>query len=116
MAEYTILLDALAIAIRLGIHPHEAEPQRVTVSVEMTVRYPAPVAVDAIDQVLDYDFLREGILSLAATQPFALQETLCDRIAALCFEDARVVAVRVRTIKTDVYPDSRVGCEIRRTR
>ena len=112
MVEYTTILDSLSIAIRLGIHPHEALPQRVLVTVEMTVDYPAPVAEDTIDQVLDYDFVRDHILSLAATRAFALQETLCEAIAARCLDDARVIRVRVRTMKTDVYPDAGIGCEI----
>jgi dihydroneopterin aldolase len=116
VAEFTTLLDSLAVMIRLGIYPHESEPQRVIVSVDMTVDYPAPLGDDAIEQVLDYDFVREGILALAAERRFALQETLCETIAALCLGDARVKRVRVRTMKADVYPDAGIGCEIVRTR
>ena len=116
MAEFTTLLDRLAVAIRLGIHPHEAEPQRVLVSVAMTVAYPEPLDEDAIDRVLDYDFVREGVLAMAATRRFALQETLCEAVAALCLGDPRVRRVRVRTMKTDVYPDAGIGCEIVRER
>lgn len=116
MAEFTTLLDSLSVMIRLGIHPHEAEPQRVIVSVAMTVDYPAPPGEDSIAEVLDYDFVRDGILSLARERGFALQETLCETIAALCLADARVASVTVRTMKTDVYPDARIGCEIVRTR
>ena len=102
--------------IRLGIHPHEAEPQRVLVSVAMTVNYAGPLDEDAIDRVLDYDFVREGILAMAAERRFALQETLCEAVAALCLGDARVTRVRVRTLKTDVYPDAGIGCEVLRER
>ncbi len=116
MAEFTTRLDMPAVAVRLGIHPHEVEPQRVAVSVAMTVAYPAPPRDDAIEEVLDYDFLRTGILAMATERHFALQETLCEAIAALCLADARVVRVRVRTTKTDVYPDAGVGCEIVRMR
>ena len=116
MAEFTTLLDGLAVTIRLGIHPHEEAPQRVLVSVEMTVVYPGPLGEDAISEVLDYDFVRDGILLLAATRRFALQETLCEAVAALCFGDARVRRVRVRTVKTDVYPDATIGCEVVRER
>ncbi|WP_242095299.1 MULTISPECIES: dihydroneopterin aldolase [unclassified Sphingomonas] len=116
MAEFTTILDALSVMIRLGIHPHEAEPQRVIVSLAMTVDYPAPLDEDSIDRVLDYDFVREAILSLAATRRFALQETLCETIAALCLADARVTRVTVRTMKADIYPDARVGCEVMRGR
>jgi len=115
VAEFTTLLDGLSIAIRLGIHPHEAEPQPVLVSVALTVVYPQALTEDAIEQVLDYDFVRDGVLALAAERRFALQETLCEAIAALCLGDARVRQVKVRTMKTDVYPDAGVGCEIVRT-
>ncbi len=116
MAEFTTRLDGLRLMIRLGIHPNEVEPQPVTVSVEMTVSYPAALAEDAIGEVLDYDFVRAGVLALAAERRFALQETLCEAIAALCLGDARVRRVRVRTVKTDIYPDARIGCEIVRER
>ena len=116
MAEFTTILDSLAVMIRLGIHAHEVEPQRVTVTVRMTVDYPEPLGEDAIEQVLDYDFVRAGILELAAERRFALQETLCETIAALCLADGRVKRVQVRTMKTDIYPDAGIGCEIVRER
>lgn len=116
MTEYTTILDELTVAMRLGIHPHEAVPQRVRLSVRMTVDYPRAPAADAIDEVLDYDVVREGILALAAGGGFALQETLVERVAALCLADPRVCEVRVRSMKLDVYPDATVGCEIVRRR
>ena len=116
MAEYTIILDDLAVQMRLGIHPHEAAPQRVLLSVRLTVDYARVPGADAIAEVLDYDGIRDGIHALAAGEGFALQETLVERAAALCLADARVREVRVRSIKPDVYPDARVGCEIVRRR
>ena len=115
-ATYTILLDELRVAMRLGIHPHEAEPQPVTLSVAMTITYPAAPSADRIEDVLDYDFLRDAIVTMAQGPGFALQESLCEAVAALCLADARVVAVKVRSMKTGIYPDARVGCEIERTR
>ena len=116
MADSTIILDDLAVTMRLGIHPHEAGPQRVLVSVRLTVDYPHAPDADTIAQVLDYDSVRDGVLALAAGEGFALQETLVERIAALCLADPRVRQVRVRSVKPDVYPDARVGCEIVRGR
>ena len=40
--EYTTLLEGLRVMIRLGIHPEEAEPQPVMVSVAMTVELNDP--------------------------------------------------------------------------
>ena len=102
--------------MRLGIHPHEAVPQRVLLSVWMTVDYPAAPAGDAIGEVLDYDFVREGVRALADGPGFALQETLVEAVAALCLCDPRVSEVRVRSMKPDVYPDAAVGCEVVRGR
>lgn len=115
MAEYTILLDDLEVAMRLGIHPHEAEPQRVRLSLQMTVEYARAPSYDRIEEVLDYDFVRQGIHALAA-DGFALQESLVEAVAALCLRDERVREVRVRSTKLDVYPDARVGCEVMRRR
>ena len=116
MPEYTILLEGLEVTMGLGIHEHErTAPQRVTLDVAMTCDYPeAPE--DRIDAVVDYDFLRAEILALAAARHFELQETLCDRVAALALADPRVTKVRVRSMKLDIYPDARIGCEVVRDR
>ncbi|WP_322963214.1 dihydroneopterin aldolase [Sphingomonas fuzhouensis] len=115
-ATYTILLDELSFAMRLGIHPHEVEPQPITLSVAMTITYPAAPSADRIEDVLDYDFLRDGILAMAKGPGFALQESLCESVAALCLADPRVTKVKVRSMKTGIYPDACVGCEIERHR
>jgi dihydroneopterin aldolase len=112
MAEYTILLEGLEVTMGLGIHPEErAAPQRVLVGVTMLCRY-ADIPDDRIDAVVDYDFLREGIRELAESRHFALQEIFCEEVARLALRDARVVEVRVRSMKRDIYPDAQVGCEI----
>ena len=115
-ATYTIRLDGLEIRMGLGIHENElAGPQRVLVSVAMTCAYPA-VPEDRIEAVVDYDHIREGVLAIAAGRHVMLQEVLCERIAALCLADQRVVTVTVRSTKPDIYPDARIGCEVVRTR
>ena len=117
MAEYTILLDGLEVTIGLGIHDHErAAPQRVAVSVWLTCAYDAAPA-DRVEAVVDYDYLREGIRALGEARHIELQETLCDEVARLALAaDVRVRQVKVRSMKLDVYPDARGGCEIVRTR
>ena len=116
MADYAIHLEALELRMGLGIHPVErARPQRVVLNVTLDCRYAEPPA-DRIDAVVDYDFLREGIHKLVQTKHFELQETLCEHVAALALADPRVVSVRVRSTKPDIYPDARIGCEIVRAR
>ncbi|MBO9624642.1 MAG: dihydroneopterin aldolase [Sphingomonas sp.] len=116
MADYVIHLDGLEVTMGLGIHPRErSAPQRVVLSVAMTCRYDAPPS-DGIEAVVDYDFLRDEILKLTASRHFELQETLCDAVAALALSDPRVAEVRVRSMKPDIYPDARIGCEVVRAR
>ena len=116
MTEYTILLEGLEVRVGLGIHPEErAAPQRVTLDVAMTCAYPA-APEDRIEAVVDYDFLRREIHALATSRHFALQEVLCDEVAALALQDSRVREVRVRSMKLDIYPDAKIGCEITRRR
>ncbi|OYY90654.1 MAG: dihydroneopterin aldolase [Sphingomonas sp. 28-66-16] len=114
MAEFTTMLAGLELPMRLGIHPVElAGPQRVILSVWLTADYGDAPLADAIESVVDYDFLREQIRALA-TRHFNLQETLCEEIARLALVDPRVRRVRVRSCKPDIYPDAAVGCEIER--
>jgi 7,8-dihydroneopterin aldolase/epimerase/oxygenase len=116
MAEYTILLEGLEVTMGLGIHDHErAAPQRVVLNVAMTCRYDAPPE-ERIEAVVDYDFLRTEIRTLASSRHFELQETLCDHVAALALRDPRVARVTVRSMKLDIYPDARIGCEVVRHR
>jgi dihydroneopterin aldolase len=116
MADYRILLEGLEVVMGLGIHPGErAAPQRVVLNVAMDCTYCDPPE-DRIDAVVDYDFLREGIIRLACSRHFELQETLCEAVAALAFADPAVVRVTVRSMKPDIYPDARIGCEIVRER
>lgn len=109
---YTTVLDGLELTMGLGVHVAEQVPQRVTLTVWLTCDYGPERFADAIDSVVDYDFVRDGILALSAGRHFQLQETLCEEVAALCFADLRVREVRVRSMKLDIYPDASIGCEI----
>ena len=112
---YTTILDGLEVTMGLGIHEAElAAPQRVMLTVWLTCDYGPDRFPDAIDNVVDYDFVRTGIRNLVAGRHFQLQETLCEEVAALCFADPRVREVRVRSMKPDIYPDASIGCEILR--
>lgn len=117
MAEFTTMLEGLELPLWIGIHaPELAAPQRVLIDVWLHCDYGEATIPDEIDSVVDYDFLRREILSLAAARRFALQETLCEEIARIALTDLRVRWVRVRSRKPDIYPDASVGCEIERDR
>lgn len=113
MADYRIILDGLELQARIGIHAGERDaPQRLIVSVWLDITYDVPLVADEIGAVVDYDFLRRGIIALAAGRHFNLQETLVEAVATLALADRRVHRVRVRSTKPDTYPDAAISCEI----
>jgi dihydroneopterin aldolase len=111
------MLEAMELSLFLGIHPGEREaPQRVRITVHLVCDYRDAPFADDITNVVDYDFLRDGIHRLAAEQRFDLQETLCESIVALCWRFTAVTGVCVETMKPDIYPDAAIGCRIVRVR
>jgi dihydroneopterin aldolase len=111
-----ILLRRYEVNVRMGIHDFEREgAQRIWVSVELWLGPREAPKADRIDEVLDYDFLREAIGALAASRHFNLQETFVEAVMDICLSRPEVVGALVRTEKPDVYPDTEaVGFELTR--
>ena len=100
----------------IGVHRHERdEKQRVRINLDLTVAEPA-AGDDRLTSVVNYETIVSRIRAALAAGHMNLVETLAERIAALCLDDSRVYAVRVRVEKLDVFPDAAsVGVEIERT-
>lgn len=109
---HALFLDDYRLPVSIGIHPHErAAPQ--TIRIDITLLVDRTIAGDAIEAVVDYDFLREGIAALAARGHYETQEALCGDILALCRAHGGPVGAIVATCKPDVYPDAAgVGCRM----
>lgn len=110
-----LFLQDYEVWINIGVHDFEKKgEQRVLINVDLYV----PLALseprnDALDDVLDYDFIRRTIAQRVAQGHIHLQETLCDDIARLMLAHEKVRAVQVSTQKPDVYPDcTSVGVEV----
>lgn len=104
------------VQARIGVYAHErAAPQALTINIDLWVAAPAREIADDLDNVLDYDFLRQGIAALVAERHWNLQESFCHAILDFCLAPPQVLAARVSSEKTDIYPDSAaVGYEILR--
>lgn len=101
-------LEGLECACRIGAYDHERHgPQRVIIDVEIRLDGDSEPRSDSLDEALNYDLIRDSILSVAVSRHFDLQETLArelfDSLAAL----PGVTGVRVRTAKPDAYEDCR---------
>jgi dihydroneopterin aldolase len=110
-----LFLRNYEVMINIGVHDFEKKgEQRVLINVDLYI----PLALstpkdDNLDEVVDYDFMRETIAKRMAKGHVHLQESLCDDVVAAMLAHPRVRAVRVSTMKPDVYPDCEgVGVEV----
>ena len=103
------------LAVHIGVHDFEhAAPQRIRFNVDLYVplALSTPTA-DALEEVVDYDFIRHTIAQRVARGHIELQETLADDLLRAMLAHPKVRAARVSTEKPDVYPDCEaVGVEV----
>lgn len=110
------LRDALFEA-NIGVYDREhSGSQRLIVNVDVFVALSASTPRhDRVEEVVDYDFVRETIQRRIGRGHVNLQETLVDDLAGTLLAQPGVVAVRVCTEKPDVYDDvAGVGIEVLR--
>ena len=110
-----LFLRNYEVMINIGVHDFEKKgEQRVLINVDLYI----PLALstpkdDHLDEVVDYDFMRVTIARRMAEGHVHLQETLCDDVVKAMLAHPNVRAVRVSTMKPDVYPDCEgVGVEV----
>lgn len=103
------------VQVQMGVHAFEKQgKQRLWIDVELYVPYANSTPQrDHIDEVVDYDFVREAVAQRIAQGHIELQETLCDELVDTLLQHPGVQAVRLSTSKPDVYPDTQaVGVEV----
>lgn len=113
-----IFLRDLRVMADIGIHDFEkTAPQPLLINIDLWVQVPKGDLADDIANVLDYDFIRDGVVTLVKSRRFNLQETLVHAILDLCLTRSQVLVARVSSAKTDVYPDvAAAGYEATRIR
>jgi dihydroneopterin aldolase len=115
-----VFIRRLEVRARLGIYPHEAEPQRVLIDVELLARddaAPHGVGTDDFARVVDYEAVVLAARAVATEGHVLLAETLAERIAVAALADPRAQAVRVTVEKPDIFPDvAGVGVTVERLR
>lgn len=106
----------LTLRCIIGIFPEERrEPQDVNVNITLFADLREAARTDAIEDTVDYKRLKKAVMSMVEKSQFFLIETLADRIASLCLEDARVTAANVTVDKPGALRFARsVAVEITR--
>jgi 7,8-dihydroneopterin aldolase/epimerase/oxygenase len=110
-----LFLRNYEVLINIGVYEFEKKgEQRILLNVDLFI--PLSMSTpkdDMLDEVVDYDFIRNTIANRMAQGHIHLQETLCDDIVKSMLAHPKVRAVRVSTEKPDVYPDcDSVGVEV----
>lgn len=113
-----IFFRNLSVDVRMGVHDDEqGRTQPLNINIVLYMRADTAPENDAFAEVFDYDQIRTGVLELVAARHINLQETLVEQIARFALEFEQVLAIRVSTEKTDVYPNcDGVGYELTRIR
>jgi dihydroneopterin aldolase len=103
-----VFVRDLVMDASIGVYDHEkVAPQRIRLNLDMEVVGSGVTGEDGV----------KAIRAVAGDGHIMLVETLAERIAARCLQDARVRRVTVRVEKLDVFPDAAsVGVEIERSR
>lgn len=113
-----VFVRDLTLCCLIGVHSYEKDRrQRVRINLDLAVdEGPEPVG-DELANVVSYEDILDRVRAIAGAGHINLVETLAERIAETCLEDARVRAARVRVEKLDVFEDTEsVGVEIERFR
>ena len=109
-----IFFDELEFQVSIGIHKHELfkkQPVIMFIELYLPLKSACPKN-DSIDEVLDYDTIRQGILEIVNEKHFSLQETLITEIAKFCTSQENVTVTRVKIAKKDAYENCKaVGIE-----
>ena len=114
-----LFLRDYEIYINIGVHEFEKKvKQRIILNVDLYI----PLSMntpcqDLLEEVVNYDFIRETIQIRSSRGHIHLQETFCDEIVAAMLLHPKVIAARVTTSKPDAYPDCySVGVEVFRVK
>lgn len=113
-----IYIRDLALRCVIGVFPEERrERQDVIINIVMECDHSQAALTDQLEQAVDYKAIKKQVVALVEKSRFQLLETLADRIAKVCMENAKVRKVTVTVDKPGALRFARsVAVEITRER
>jgi dihydroneopterin aldolase len=109
-----IILDSLEVMADIGFHDFEiGSPQRLLITIELWLEdFAAPEEDEAV-HAWNYDYLKQEVVRIAQERRYNLQETLVHALFQRIAAYRGVRAIRIKSLKPDVYPDAKgVGVEV----
>ncbi len=113
---YDILINNLVLKALIGIHDFEKnKKQKISISLSIKVSDDLKKTEDNIDNVVSYEHIVNDIKSIVNEGHIGLLETLAERITKICFSEKRILSIRVKIEKLEVFKETEsVGIEIYR--
>ena len=108
----------LVVPCKIFVHRHELDAlQRVRISVNLDIQRSRVPCQDSIQEVVSYDDVVNGIRKIVQHEHINLVESLAEQIVMFCFQDDRVISVKIKVEKLDVFGnDTTVGVELQQER
>jgi len=103
----TIIIADLEVMYRVGVPEKErATPQRLLISIELSVDFRRAATVDRLGETIDYDSVCKRLLGFGEKREWQLIETLSVEIAEALLDEysARTVTIEVKKF---VIPQAR---------
>lgn len=115
---YRIAVRDLEVSWSIGVYDHEHHrKQAVRINLDLEAVPLDDWNADDYDAVPCYAEISERIQEMAAQGHIKLVETLANRIAEMCLEDARILSATVRVEKPEALANAAsVGVEVTRSR
>ena len=111
---YKILINELTLDTFIGIHDFEKKKkQKIAISLSLDVDDNISGIEHKIENFVSYEHIVNDIKSILKKGHIDLLETLGEKIVELCFKDKRVLTIKLKLEKLEVFKDaSSVGIEI----
>ena len=111
---YKILINQLILDAFIGIHDFEKKKkQKISISLSLDVDDNISGIEHKIENFVSYEHIVADIKSILKRGHIDLLETLGEKIVELCFKDERVMTIKLKLEKLEVFKEtSSVGIEI----
>ena len=111
---YKILINDLTLDAFIGIHDFEKKKkQKIAISLSLDVNDNISGIEHKIENFVSYEHIVADIKSILMSGHIDLLETLGEKIVDLCFMDERVMTIKLKLEKLEVFKETKsVGIEI----
>lgn len=112
-----IHIEKLLVRGKHGVHPRErVVEQEFEISLRLGVDTKDATISDVLKDTVDYQPIREMVISIVEGNTYYLIEKLAEHIATSVLEDKRVLLVEVNIRKPEVWDNGVPGVTITRAR